>query len=288
VWVLAFLLTALAWAQPAGAPKAVFPDDTQDPKLAGGAELLEAVCPGHVVVGKEVACKIACPEFTSMKGGDLDWSVARVIRGHFLSPTSDDAVLSMSGCEPHALNFGGTILLTMRSGKWTMLWYKGEIPTRACHRVKLETGREILICFGEYGGQGVVIMDVYIEDFLAPLSALNTGGKDGTFFDVFDNAATCAWNIEDESKPSPITREYLERVEFHNSNDGIFLGLSVFARRGERTMTPTQVKACVQEQIPARPHRGLNFNPPTQPYRVDFKFDGRRMVRVGGSPDAPR
>ncbi len=52
VWVLLFLLAALAWAQPAGAPKPVFPDDTQDPKQAGGAELLEVVCPGDVI-GRE-------------------------------------------------------------------------------------------------------------------------------------------------------------------------------------------------------------------------------------------
>src|ERR1700676_5199763 len=37
VWVLLFLLTALAWAQPAGAPKPVFPDDEQDPNQTGGA-----------------------------------------------------------------------------------------------------------------------------------------------------------------------------------------------------------------------------------------------------------
>jgi hypothetical protein len=67
VWVLLFLLTALAWAQPAGAPKPVFPDDSQDPKQAGGAELLEAVCPGHVVVGKDIKCKETCPESSGFK-----------------------------------------------------------------------------------------------------------------------------------------------------------------------------------------------------------------------------
>src|SRR6202163_5044136 len=54
VWILLFLLTVLAWAQPAGALKPVFPDDTQDPKQAGGAVLLEAVCPVHVVIGEQI------------------------------------------------------------------------------------------------------------------------------------------------------------------------------------------------------------------------------------------
>ena len=62
----------------------------------------------------------------------------------------------------------------------------------------------------------------------------------------------------------------------------------MFGRHGERDMTVTQVKACDDERIPGRPHRGLNFDPSAKPYRVDFKFDGKRMVRVGGSPGAPK
>ena len=287
VWVLLFLLTALAGAQPAGAPKPVFPDDSQDPKQAGGAELLEAVCPGHVMVGKEVACKIACPEFTAMKGYDLDWGIARITRGHFLSPTSEDAVLSMSGCEPHALNFGGTILLTRSTGNWTKLWYKGGVPTEKCHRGKLQGARDILVCLGEWGAQGGVSMELYVEDLLAPKEAL-MADHGPTFFGVDDTVSTCGENPEEESKTFPISRGWIERVEFQNAADGWLLGLSVFGRYGERSMTVAQVKACINEQVPGQTHRGLSFNPPTNPYRVDFKFDGTRMVREGSSPGAPK
>jgi hypothetical protein len=287
VWALFFLLTALAWAQPAGALKPVFPDDTQDPKQAGGAQLLEAACPGHVVAGKSVECKIVCPDLTDFKGAEQEWSLDRVTRGHFRSPQSDDAVLSMSGCESHAFNFGGTILLTRQSGKWTMLWYKGGVPTKNFHRVKLQSGREILICLGEYGGQGNVWTDLYVEDLLAPVSALMSG-KGKIIFEVFDNTATCGLNPEDESKTFPLTRHYVERVQFQSATDGTFRGLSVFGRHGERSMTVAQVNACTDEQIPGRPHRGLDFRPPTKPYRVDFTFDGEHIVRVGGSPGAPK
>ena len=83
-------------------------------------------------------------------------------------------------------------------------------------------------------------------------------------------------------------RGYIERVQFQNAADGTFLGLSVFARRGERTMTIAQVKACYEEHIPGIPHRGLNFDHPTKPYRVDFRFDGTQIVRVGESPGAQK
>ncbi len=282
MWILFFLLTALVWAQ----PKPVFPDDTQDPRQAGGAELLEAVCPGHVVLGKNVECNIACPEFTDFKGTDPPWTLGRITRGHFLSPTSDDAALSMEGCESHAYNFGGTILLTRKAGKWTLLWYKGGVPTTNCHRGKLQSGREILICLGAWGGQGNVWTDLYVEDLSAPKPGLMSGNG-GAIFEVFDSSLTCG-EFGEESKPLPLKRDYIERVTFQNAADGTLRGLSVFARYGEQNMTAEQVKACIDERIPGRPHRGLNFNPPTKPYRVDFKFDGKQLVHVSASPGAPK
>jgi hypothetical protein len=287
VWVLLFLLTTLAWAQPVGAPKPVFPDDSRDPKQAGGAELLEAVCPGHVVVGKEVGCKIVCPEGSGFEGVAEGWILNRITRGHFLSPESEDAVLSMGGCESHPANFGGTILLTMRSEKWKMLWYKGGVPTEDCHRSKVPRGREILICQGGWGGQGNVSIELYVEDLLSPRGALMTDDST-TFFSIGDTMGTCGYDFENKSKPSPIQHGFVERVQFLNASDGALLGLSVFARRGERTLTVGQVQECIDEENPAKRHRGLNFNPHTKPYRVDFKFDGEHMVRVGSSPGAPK
>jgi len=286
-WVLLFLLTALAWAQPAGAPKPVFPDDTQDPKQAGGAELLKAVCPGHVVVGKVIACKGTCPESSAFNDEKLfDWTLVGVTRGHFLSPQSDDAALDMGGCEGGYNNYGGTILLTRQSEKWSMLWYKGGVPTGRCHRVRVENGREILVCLGWGGGQGNTWTNLYIEDFVMP-SGVSLSGKEGTVFSAFDNSFTCGWNPQDEEKPVHVTSASINKVHFQTAPDGTFRGLSVFGRYGQRDMTVAQVKTCMDQQVSPR-RTGIDFFPPTKPYRVDFKFDGKRMVRVGSSPGAPR
>jgi len=283
VWVLLFLLTPFAWAQ----PKPVFPDDTQDPKQAGGAELLRAVCPGHVVTGKDIACKETCPESSAFKDDKFwDWTLVGVTRGHFLSPQSDDAALAMVGCEGAYNRYGGTILLTRNSGKWTMLWYKGGVQAVECHRGKLTGGREILICLGGYGGQGYFWMDLHLEDLLMSSITLSSG-KEETVFSAFDNSSTCGWNPQDETKPVHITREFIERVELQTAADGTFRGLSVSGRRGERDMTVAQVKACTNQQV-SRPRTGIDFSPPTRPYRVDFQFDGKQLVRVGESPGAPK
>jgi hypothetical protein len=273
VWVLLFLLTALACAQPAGASKPVFPDDSQDPKQAGGAELLEAVCPGHVVVGKDIECNI-CPG----RDGADNWNLQRVLRGHFLSPQSDDAVLSMAWCEAHEENFGGTILLSKQSGKWNMHWYKAGVPSDNCHRAKLQSGREILICLGAYGGQGMVGTAVYLEDLLAPHKAL-LADDGASFFAVGDNSGACAYNDEDESKPFSLTRQFIERVDFHKATDGTLLGLSVFTRRGQRTITAAQVKACLS---------GVHVIPPHQTLSRRFQIRGSRMIRVNNNPGGPK
>ena len=168
-----------------------------------------------------------------------------------------------------------------------MLWYKGGVQTVECHRGKLPGEREILICLGGYGGQGYFWMDLYLEDFLVPSTASNSG-KEGGIFTAFDNSSTCGWNPQDETKPVHITREFIERVELQTTADGSFRGLSVFGRRGERDMTVSQVEACTNQQIPGKRNRGLDFDPPTKPYRVDFKFDGKQMIRVGESQSAPK
>jgi hypothetical protein len=85
---------------------------------------MEAVCPGQVQVGEAINCGNDCPSFTNfgLFGDSFEWSLKRVTRGHFLSPTSDDAVLWVEGCEPHSENFGGTILLTRNFQGWALEW----------------------------------------------------------------------------------------------------------------------------------------------------------------------
>ena len=197
----------------------IFPSDAQDPRQAGGAELLDAVCRGGVVHGRQITCSIVCPKFTGFAGDDLGWSLEKVTRGHFLSPTSDDAILSMSGCEPHAANFGGSILLTRRLNRWVLIWYKAGVETSRCHRVPLRSGREILACMGTYGGQGNHWSALYVEDLLKPTPVLMSDGTK-EFFHVLDNTSNCGWNSEDETKPYPLTLAYIGKVEFKSGEDG--------------------------------------------------------------------
>jgi hypothetical protein len=169
--VLLFLAAQLALEQSTEPPAPIFPSDGKPPVEANGAELLQAVCPGQV--------------------------------------TSDDAVLSMQGCESHAENFGGTILLTRSFQGWAMKWYKAGVETSQCHKVSIQDGREILVCIGETGGQGNVRTELYVEDLLRPAATL-MAEDESPFFSANDNSLRCGEDPE-------VTRSFIEKVEFAGS-----------------------------------------------------------------------
>jgi hypothetical protein len=263
------LLSGLAAAQESVRSNRIFPSDSQTPHLAGGPELLEAVCPGRVEAGKQIGCRTACPDFTTFPAGRLQWSLVRVTHGHFLSPSSDDAVLAMGGCEPHSLNFGGSILLTRRSQKWRMLWYKAGVPTDECRKVALPDGREILVCLGGYGAQGYRWTALYVEDLRAPRRAL-MAGEEEHFFQVFDDTANCGMHIDSSATPL-LTHTHIDKVVF-----SVIRGrstISVTASLGRRRMTQADAQACVAEQNRTQQNQVLRFLPRTRTYSMAFEFD---------------
>ena len=254
------LLVFFALAAFADAQAPVFPSDTEPAARVDAAPLFEAVCPGNVstgnvATGDQITCRTGCPQAAGLKTF-LPWSFSAVTRGHFLAPQSDDAVISTDGCETHADNFGGSILLTRRSGVWTMLWYKPGVPTARCHKVSLSTGREILVCMGVAGGMGAHSTQLYTEDLTKPVATLMAEGSE-PFFSAFDNTATCA-----EDRPDSVTRSVIDRVEFVPAPSGP-ARITVTASYGKKSRTPAEIRACEPADLPA-----------TTAYRIEFVFDG--------------
>jgi hypothetical protein len=216
--LLAFA-SGLAWGQDSqgislGPPDPIFPSDTRDPRVAGGAQLLDVVCPGSVVTGEKIGCGERCPSFTVARDWVGGLELFGVTRGHFLSTSSDDAVLSMIGCAPHSENFGGTILLARGSEGWKMLWYKAGVDTSRCHRVPVENPQEILVCVGSYGGQGRGSTELFVEDLLVPVpSLMASDGK--AFFTASDNlgAGLLDCGTSDDGDPGRPSRNSCADVE---------------------------------------------------------------------------
>jgi hypothetical protein len=259
-----FLLVvgAVAWASlvPPLMADEIFPSDGHAPQKAD-AELLEAVCPGQV---DGTSCRV-CPEFT-FNAGDTDPSSVGVIRGHFLSPTSEDATLYMGGCESHQENYGGTLLLTQRSQQWKMLWYKAGVITSRCHKVPLRDRREILVCMDSWSitGGGLVGTTLYTQDPLQPRRVGDFGVTEGFF--VLKETAYCCSNY-DPSVGELFSWGSIERVDFGKNIAGGPPTISVTANFGEGAWTA--------ETIQHRSAVALERAAPLKRYRIDFVFDGQ-------------
>lgn len=265
-WAFVFAIASALFVRAQDSRPPIFPSDGKPPAEANGAELLEAVCPGHVQVGKEIGCGKYCPEYTSFGafGDNFDWSLVNVTFGHFLSASSEDSVLSMGGCEPHSENFGGTILLTREHQRWKMLWYKAGVDTQQCHKIGLPGGRGILVCMGASGaGPGFIIDTLYVEDLRNPSPSLMADGP--RFLSMTDTMTTCGENTEDETKPLPLTRAEVQKVEFPTNME-----ISITFLYGTRAMTPADVQDCLN----GLDHKHMFFVPETKTYRVTFNFDG--------------
>ncbi len=98
----------------------------------------------------------------------VGWEADRVVFGRFLSPTSEDAAVSCHACSSHPSLFGGTLLLTRRSGKWEPVWYKDGVITRHCRRITLASGRQVLFCEVNDSGMGHRLHGLYLVDFTKP------------------------------------------------------------------------------------------------------------------------
>lgn len=277
---LPFLFSVLVLKGQSIDSKTIFPADSRAFVQTEDKDLIQTVCPGHIEKDGKVECGKNCPSSSGLDMGQhiFDLSLIDVTRGHFLSAASDDAVISTEGCESHSENFGGSILLTRRAERWIMLWYQSGVETLRCHKVQLKSGRGILVCLGEYGGQGNVWMQLYIEDLVRPQGSLMAENSHG-IFEVFDNSTICGGNVENESKPSALTHTLIEKIEFAASAPAGNATIVVEFSLGRRAMTPEAVKACYAAPQP----RQAPFTPTMHRYRMEFVFHGSKFVPTPSS-----
>lgn len=145
--------------------------------------LLEAACPGGVRAGTEKGRAVfGCGDvfydevpLRANKGypwrENVAWQADGVLFGHFLSASSEDAIVSGSGAETHPYLWGSTLLLTKSRGVWKPVWYKMGVITRHCRRTPSGDGREILFCEDSDGGMWHAFHMLFAVDLLRPKHA---------------------------------------------------------------------------------------------------------------------
>lgn len=156
-----------------------------------------------------------------------------------------------------------------------MIWYMPGVETSQCHRTPLKDGREILVCLGQYGGQGNVWTQVYSEDLLHPKGNLMADEAHG-ILEAPDNVASCGYIFGREAHPAPVMRSAIGRVAFGTGPDG-YPSFFVEFLFGRLSPTTEQLKACTGNQFSDEPQKAKALIPRMKRFRMDFVFDGHEF-----------
>jgi hypothetical protein len=109
-----------------------------------------------------------------------------VIYGSFTFPGVHEAVAGFEGCEPHAREFGGSVLLSKLHGSWAMVDYTPALITSACQTYHLKTGRDLLLCEEDDHHMAGVSQWISVCDF-----SKEGASRCQSVFDVLDTRVAC-------------------------------------------------------------------------------------------------
>ena len=129
------------------------------PSPSEATALLRAICPRSIQSNHNTSTALPvcrpCPKYTGIghfqpqMAMRQSFALHTVIYGSFTAPGVEETVASFEGCESHAAEFGGTILLRKLHSSWAMVDYTPALITSACQTYHLRSGRDLLLCEGE-------------------------------------------------------------------------------------------------------------------------------------------
>ena len=225
---------------------------TQKPTLKQARELMNSVCQGGAQTG---VCSV-CPSFVEDSGFDDKMTLEGVTYGKFLNGKDTYALLDLSGCEPHANNFGGSVLLRWRGlTRWDLVKYFPGLRSFDCQRYPATGGRELLLCRGDYGGMGVVDTSLFSLDF-ARFAAGATEPDASTLFTLEDSREACI---------KTASAQHL--LDWGPVRLGGRPGLRVTLSSGSGPTGKT-LDTC----------RDTRLNIPTRAYTLEYSFDGKAFL----------
>lgn len=132
--------------------------DSITPSQKDGIELMQNVCGASNVFinrkqGSKVCCK-TCPSFTGYGSGSSGGILTSVVYGSFTKAGIREALVDISDCEPHAANYGGSVLLRHFNRGWSVVRYERGLRSNICLKFPTQNGRNSLVCEGSHMGQG--------------------------------------------------------------------------------------------------------------------------------------
>ena len=148
----------------------------ETPELQQKLEFLALICPAAVERDKKGEQRVGCATCAPFEGdarGDgtvqtdpeYFYPLEHLYRGSFTRPGADEAAAVMSGCEPHAGNYGGTLLGERKGGVWQQVRYDSGVHPDSCLSYRRKDGRDVLVCRWGDGHQAQWHEMVFAYDF---------------------------------------------------------------------------------------------------------------------------
>ena len=215
---------------------------------------------------------------------ELFYELRVLLRGSFSRPGVDEAAATLDGCEPHAANYGGTLLAERTNGAWSAVRYDSGVNPAACIVYRRKDGRDILVCEWRDGHQSRWHDRVFTYDF-AESTADDVEKGWHTVVEMNDDSIPGCWgSIPGE----PITRGAVDDyklVDF-DKNGEVDLVATVSQIKGKpskayKTKCDELMAAMDQENGPAVDVAAALG--PRKTYVLQFVFNGTTFVPTKAS-----
>jgi hypothetical protein len=188
-------------------------------------------------------------------------------------------LVSGSGCEPHADDFGGSFLLTKQGLSWHKVRYVAGLIAFDCHKLTGSDGRDRLICGQADTWMGDEYSSICIHDPGVDLAKTDTLDAQFARGRALDNRGDCFFRLLDTTggMGKSFQREFIQRVEFAGAALTHQTRIIVYARLG---------RANVPEEVAMKAAAGAGPNPniATLLRRYEFTFDGAEVLPAPNNP----
>jgi hypothetical protein len=181
-------------------------DATVDPDEL---RLVQSICAPAIKHegGKVLVGCTNCPPFEGGKAKsdakpaidpDTFFPLELVIAGSFTKPGASEIAAVFQGCESHAENYGGTLLLEKVASGFRSLYYASGVHPSWCKPRKRSDGRDLLVCKWADAHQGTGFTEVFVYDFARSSAADPTAGWT-SLVHVEDTSFSVCFGISPES-----------------------------------------------------------------------------------------
>lgn len=184
-YVGTFLVTAALLTIQGTVTKTLARENSKDsitPSRKDAIAFMKSVCgKGNFNSNNPESCN-RCPSFT---GGSGSGTLTSVVYGSFTKAGVNEAFVDLEGCEPHAGNWGGSVLLRRTNNGWSFLRYEQGLRSDRCLKFKTRVGRSSLVCEGSYTQGG------FVNTWLDALEIGSTKNTTTRLLKVTSNIGSC-------------------------------------------------------------------------------------------------